>query len=235
VGCTYDLRESIDGKITVDQGYVLVEDVPVAGGALRRIRTLKEVHFAAGDLEPGEVCPVWGPAAMLIQWACARRGLQAAARVLSGFAECWGHASSITQRTLAGSYDTKQAFDDAVQYVTRSATLGLDAFTGWIDLLRGAVPPPSPSGTTRTSTLARPGDVRASAFRAIGTGDQYSIAPSDVTVGTDPTNPSNYTVALSFTNVSPYERDNTIIYEGSLHDAGGAVVGEPFRIAKPGE
>jgi hypothetical protein len=235
VGCTYDLRESIDGKISVDQGYVLVEDVPVHGRSLRRIRTLKEVHFAAGDLEPSKVCPVWGPAAMLIQWACARRGLQAAARVLSGVAECWGHASSITQRTLAGAYDTRQAFDDAVQYVTRSATLSLDVFTGWIDLLRSAVPPPPTTGTTSAAPLAHLGDVHPSAFRAIGTGNQHSIRASDVTVGTDPTDPGRYTVALSYANVSPYERDRTIIYEGTLHDAAGALVGDPFRIAKPGE
>jgi hypothetical protein len=173
---------------------------------------------------------------MLIQWACARQGALAGARVLSGVADCWDHAASITQRTLAGSYGANEAFDDAIECATRSTVLSLVAFRGWIDFLRGATPPPRTTGTTSAAApLARLGDVHAGRFRAIGTGNQHEIDPSDVTVGIDPTDPSKYTVALSYANVSPYERDRTIIYEGGLLDAAGATVGDPFRVAKPGE
>jgi hypothetical protein len=68
VGCTYDWKLSHDGRITVDQGYVLVEDDPDQRQC--RVRTLKQVHFAIGDLPPSFVCPIWGPATMLIAWAC---------------------------------------------------------------------------------------------------------------------------------------------------------------------
>jgi hypothetical protein len=68
IGCTYDLNMSVDGQITVDQGYVIVEDNHELG--LRRIRTLKQVHFAVGDLPTSLVCPFWGPAQRAIMVSC---------------------------------------------------------------------------------------------------------------------------------------------------------------------
>jgi hypothetical protein len=235
VGCTYDWRGSVDGKITIDQGYVLVEDCP--GRGLRRIRTLKEVHFAAGDARSSLICPVWGPAAMLIQWACARSGPPAIlTRVLAEVADCWAHAAAITERTLNGSYNAAQAFDDAMQYATRSSALGLAAFTGWMGLLRPMVT--EPSGGRAGSRIAPPAglaDLRPGQFRAIGTGNQHCIAPSDVTIGLDPSDPGELAVDLSFENVSQFERERTIVYEGNVHDAAGAPVGDAFRVAKPAE
>jgi hypothetical protein len=67
VGCTYDFHDSVDHRISVDQGYILVEDIPQRG---RRIRTLKQVHFAMGDLPPGFVCPIWSPVTAMLAWAC---------------------------------------------------------------------------------------------------------------------------------------------------------------------
>ena len=66
VGCTYDRNSSLGNQITVDQGYLLAEDL----GARRRVRTLKQVHFAAGDIPSVFVCPFWGPATSAIAWAC---------------------------------------------------------------------------------------------------------------------------------------------------------------------
>jgi hypothetical protein len=65
-GCTYDFNASPDGKISVDQGFLLVEDL----GAVRRYRTQKLVHFTAGDPPSNEVCIFWSVASGLIQQGC---------------------------------------------------------------------------------------------------------------------------------------------------------------------
>jgi hypothetical protein len=70
MGCTYDLARSIDGKILVDQGYLLVEDLHDATHAYRRYRTQKEVRFRTGTPAPEDVCPFWSLAAGLIQQGC---------------------------------------------------------------------------------------------------------------------------------------------------------------------
>ncbi len=61
-------KSSIDHRIAVDQGYLLVEDLKIPD--MRRTRTLKQVHFTVGDLPPSIVCPLWGPATMVIAWGC---------------------------------------------------------------------------------------------------------------------------------------------------------------------
>lgn len=72
IGCTYDLHPPDaatppgDGQITIDQGYLLAEQF----GEWCRVRTLKQVHFAAGNLPSALVCPFWGPATSAIAWAC---------------------------------------------------------------------------------------------------------------------------------------------------------------------
>ena len=68
VGCTYDFHHSTDGRINVDQGYLLLEDLKIPN--LRQITTLKQVHFRAGVVPPEWVCPVWSTAMMIISWAC---------------------------------------------------------------------------------------------------------------------------------------------------------------------
>jgi hypothetical protein len=65
-GCTYDIGPPVDHQVVVDRGYLLAEDV----GTLRRVRTLKQVHFAVGDLDPDFLCFVWGPVTQLLAWAC---------------------------------------------------------------------------------------------------------------------------------------------------------------------
>lgn len=67
-GCTYDLNKSVDNKILVDQGFLLVEDIP--GHGYRRYRTQKEVSFASGNLPPGAVCGFWSIATGLIMQFC---------------------------------------------------------------------------------------------------------------------------------------------------------------------
>jgi hypothetical protein len=67
-GCTYDLVGGGDGKITVDQGFVLVEDL-LPELNLRRLRTLKIVYFN-GVAKPGVTCPFWSMAAALIAYLC---------------------------------------------------------------------------------------------------------------------------------------------------------------------
>ncbi len=68
-GSTYDFKHSRDGKITVDQGYLLVEDVGPPTNA-RRYRTQKMVHLTAGDPPSDEVCAFWSLAVGLIQQGC---------------------------------------------------------------------------------------------------------------------------------------------------------------------
>jgi hypothetical protein len=73
IGCTYDLVHSEDLQVEVDQGYLLAEDLRTDPGMpdLRRVRTLKQVHFTVGDVDPEIVCLYWGPVVQLIAWACA--------------------------------------------------------------------------------------------------------------------------------------------------------------------
>jgi hypothetical protein len=68
VGSTYDLGYSVDNRITVDQGYLLAEDLPIRGR--RRIKTLKQVHFAAGNVPVFIVCPVWSITMAALAWSC---------------------------------------------------------------------------------------------------------------------------------------------------------------------
>ncbi len=65
-GCTYDIGPPVDHQVVVDRGYLIGEDL----GALRRVRTLKQVHFAVGDIDPDFVCWLWGPVTQLLAWAC---------------------------------------------------------------------------------------------------------------------------------------------------------------------
>jgi hypothetical protein len=66
-GCTYDLRSSHDNRILVDQGYLLVEEVP--GHNYRRYRTQKEVRFGWG-LPPHNLCSFWSLATAMIMQGC---------------------------------------------------------------------------------------------------------------------------------------------------------------------
>jgi hypothetical protein len=68
VGSTYDLGYSVDNRIAVDQGYLLAEDLSIRGR--RRIKTLKQVHFAAGNVPVFIVCPVWSIAMTALAWSC---------------------------------------------------------------------------------------------------------------------------------------------------------------------
>ena len=70
-GCTYDLNHSIDGKILVDQGYLLAEDLrhPI-GGSYRRYATQKEVRFVSGTPSADDVCDFWSVATGLIKQWC---------------------------------------------------------------------------------------------------------------------------------------------------------------------
>jgi hypothetical protein len=67
-GCTYDLKQSIDSRILVDQGFLLVEDVPDKD--FRRYRTQKEIRFSMGNPPRDIVCPVWSAAVGLIVQGC---------------------------------------------------------------------------------------------------------------------------------------------------------------------
>jgi hypothetical protein len=66
-GCTYDLRSSYDNRILVDQGFLLVEEIP--GHDFRRYRTQKEVRFAAAN-PPANVCRFWSLATGMIMQGC---------------------------------------------------------------------------------------------------------------------------------------------------------------------
>lgn len=67
-GCTYDLVSSVGNQILVDQGYLLLEQLP--GANYRRYRTQKEVCFAVGNLPPEAVCQFWSLAIALIVQGC---------------------------------------------------------------------------------------------------------------------------------------------------------------------
>ncbi len=69
--CTYDLGLSVDHKVTVDQGYLLVEDLsPVQN--LRRFQTLKQVFLTDPPVkvDSGNVCWFWSYVSGLIQQGC---------------------------------------------------------------------------------------------------------------------------------------------------------------------
>lgn len=74
VGCTYDFAGSEDGRISIDQGYLLAEDVPHPAGSYRRYRTHKMVHFTNAnpfpDPDAGNVCSFWSLAAGIIEQGC---------------------------------------------------------------------------------------------------------------------------------------------------------------------
>lgn len=75
VGCTYDLVKSYGHKVTVDQGYLLVEDLESLG--VRRFTTLKQVAFTDRPQQPsGLVCLVWSIMQALIVASCVTRGLR---------------------------------------------------------------------------------------------------------------------------------------------------------------
>ena len=67
VGSTYDFYRSQDQKITVDQGYLLVEDL----GNRRRYRTQKLVHMTASSPLDENVCWFWSMVVGLVQEGCA--------------------------------------------------------------------------------------------------------------------------------------------------------------------
>jgi hypothetical protein len=69
--CTYDLGRSVDHKVTVDQGYLLVEDLLPAHD-VRRFQTLKQVFLTHQPVavEPGDVCWFWSYVSGLIQQGC---------------------------------------------------------------------------------------------------------------------------------------------------------------------
>lgn len=68
VTCTYDLAKSVDGKIVVDRGQIMVEDLR----RVRRISTLKEVAFATRP-HPGDVCRPWSRAHAAVASSCLSR------------------------------------------------------------------------------------------------------------------------------------------------------------------
>lgn len=68
VGCTYDLGRSVDAKILVDRGYILVEDLASLG--VRRTTTLKQVSFANRPQPGSEVCRFWSLAQALVGSSC---------------------------------------------------------------------------------------------------------------------------------------------------------------------
>jgi hypothetical protein len=75
VGCTYDLAHSYGNKVTVDQGYLLVEDLESL--RVRRFTTLKQVAFTDRPQQPsGLVCLVWSIMQALIVASCVTRGLR---------------------------------------------------------------------------------------------------------------------------------------------------------------
>lgn len=60
-GCTYDLVASVGNQVLVDQGYLLVEQLPsqLPNTTHCRYRTQKEVCFAFGNPPAGDVCWFW--------------------------------------------------------------------------------------------------------------------------------------------------------------------------------
>jgi hypothetical protein len=75
IGCTYDFDGSVGNRISVDQGFLIAEDLSATSpagqlvGDLRRVRTLKQIHFTAGDPDD-DLCPIWSFAAGMILKCC---------------------------------------------------------------------------------------------------------------------------------------------------------------------
>ena len=67
-GATYDFNKSRDGKISVDQGFLLVEQL---GENVCRYRTQKLVHMNTPTPPDDDVCAFWSVAVGLIQQGCA--------------------------------------------------------------------------------------------------------------------------------------------------------------------
>lgn len=68
VGCTYDLNKSHDGKVNVDRGYILVEDL--GGRGIRRTTTLKQVFFTDERRHGSQTCLFWSLAQALVSSSC---------------------------------------------------------------------------------------------------------------------------------------------------------------------
>ena len=70
VGTTYDFNRSLDGQISVDQGFLLVEELGPPSNK-RRYRTQKLVHMKRSVPPDDNVCDFWSAAVGLIQQGCA--------------------------------------------------------------------------------------------------------------------------------------------------------------------
>ena len=151
-------------------------------------------------------------------------------RLVNGVAECWDHATSVMERTLAGTYDADDARRDLAKCSAKAAEIGLAMFTGWLDMLR---PPPRnvkrnpPSASVTVpidaSMAGKRLDVCTDGFRGIGWANQFLIPDRYVTVQRAVVHlgePEALTVTVSFEHVSAPERERTIIYEGWVRDLG---------------
>ncbi len=69
--CTYDLARSVDGRVKVDQGYLLVEDLRPKYD-VRRFQTLKQVFLTNPPVKvgSGDLCGFWSFVSGLIQQGC---------------------------------------------------------------------------------------------------------------------------------------------------------------------
>src|SRR5262249_35527983 len=85
---------------------------------------------------------------------------------------------------------------------------------------------------------ARPIDLRAGAFPALGWGNTITIAPSEGTFATPQVvrGAGEFTITVRCSSLSAAARDRTLVFEGNVFDARtGAAVCPPIRFVRPAD
>jgi hypothetical protein len=164
--------------------------------------------------------------------------------LLDSVADSWAHAASGLQRGVQGPYPVSNVLEDVMECSIRASRLGIAVLRGF-----GLLPPPAarhPNPTTVTVDVpVDPSDVAVisadsltgGGLRAIGFGAQHKIPADKVGVGAPTLRQNGLTtvrVSVDFADVSTFEREHTIIYEGAI-TAPPSATGAPttFRVRVP--
>jgi hypothetical protein len=170
--------------------------------------------------------------------------------LLDGIADSCAHAVSGLQRGVQGTYPVSDVFADVMECSIRASRLGVALLRGF-----GLLPPATapqrnpdkvmvdvsvdPAGAAKLTAALTASTLVVGELRAIGFGELFKVPADKVGVG-PPTRQRNglttVRVAVDFADVSTFERDHTIIYEGTITvppSATGAPTTYRVRVPKP--
>ena len=169
--------------------------------------------------------------------------------LLDGVADCWAHALSGAQRSVEGTYTVSDVLEDVIECSMRASRLGFDVLRGF-GVLPPVTPPPrnpdhvtvdvpvDPPNVAKLAAGVTAGTLLVGELRAIGCGDLFKIPAGNVQVAAPIVRNGLTTmrVTVSFADVSKFERDHTMIYEGTItapSAAGPAPARYMVRVPKP--